>query len=93
MLVALMGDIQSEVEGIQKEKSKLTEQIVFLNNYRHFLDIGSLNNLKLSAQYIFMITPSQSSQEEDSIEDRVARLKEAIDAETARILENANEIS
>ena len=92
MLVALMGDIQTEVTE-KKEKSKLTEQIIFLNNYRNFLDVWNCNDLKLSAQYIFIITPTQNNQEEESIEDKMAQVKETIMDETTRILENALEIS
>jgi hypothetical protein len=75
MLIAIMGDIFSDVVQRKKQFS-LTERIMLLNDFRVFLDFFKLG---LDAQFIFLVIPSQDNTIEDTMEEQIALMKESVD--------------
>ena len=89
MLIAIMGEVFAVVTE-KKQQSSLTERIVLLNDFRVFLD---RYYLMLDAQFFFLITPSEKNTLEDSLEERIAHIKEAIENQTKNIHERQDAIS
>ena len=75
MLIAIMGDIFSDVVQRKKQYS-LTERIMLLNDFRVFLDFFKLG---LDAQFIFLVIPSQDNTIEDTMEEQLALMKESVE--------------
>ena len=78
MLIAIMSEVFAVVTE-KKQQSSLTERIELLNDFRVFLDHYYL---KIDAQFFFLITPSEKNTLEDSLEERIAHIKEAIEHQT-----------
>ena len=72
MLIAIMAQVFEAVTE-EQQQSSLSERILLLNDFRVFLDFFELG---LDAQFLFVVSPSQQSHDDDSLESQVASIKE-----------------